>query len=510
MKDEIKTEDLLRQIKHHIDIRQGLISLRAGLKQESAESRRTAEEIRKDNTFLTELLSDEDAKVRKNCALILGETVCTDAVCALYDAYRAEKQLFVRASYLEAIRQLADAGLQGTFATVIVPGLKPVLAELEAEETSEENRKHRAEERKLLRGIIESTEGSSKHTFIGYDRPAELVLLTNRNHVHVTTEQLKGVQFREFNAGIKLRTRSLKNILPIRTYEEVLFVIPGMESCPIDALAAAKIVAESGLMTFLKMTHSEDPPFSFRIEQRGSMDLEKKSRFTKLMADEIERLTKYRLVNSTGDYEFEIRMIESREDKYNLLVRLYTMPEERFAYRRESVSASIRPVNAALTMALVREYLKEDAQILDPFCGVGTMLIERAKILPAGTMYGLDIFGEAIEKARRNTELADLAVNYIHRDFFDFRHEYLFEEIITNMPVIRGKKEEDEIAALYRKFFVKVKEHLADDGIMVLYSHNRELVRKYGGIKPFRIEREFEISMREKCYVFVIRFCRPA
>ena len=48
---------------------------------------------------------------------------------------------------------------------------------------------------------------------------------------------------------------------------------------------------------------------------------------------------------------------------------------------------------------LAQPYLKANAQVLDPFCGVGTMLIERNKLAPANPMYGIDIFGEAIDKA---------------------------------------------------------------------------------------------------------------
>ena len=40
---------------------------------------------------------------------------------------------------------------------------------------------------------------------------------------------------------------------------------------------------------------------------------------------------------------------------------------------------------------LAKPYLKEDAAVLDPFCGVGTMLIERNKVLPARSLYGIDI-----------------------------------------------------------------------------------------------------------------------
>ena len=71
------------------------------------------------------------------------------------------------------------------------------------------------------------------------------------------------------------------------------------------------------------------------------------------------------------------------------------------------MAASIAPVNAALAVELARPYLRENGQVLDPFCGVGTMLTERAKALPAHDLYGVDIYRDAIEKARRNAENAD-------------------------------------------------------------------------------------------------------
>ena len=66
---------------------------------------------------------------------------------------------------------------------------------------------------------------------------------------------------------------------------------------------------------------------------------------------------------------------------------------------------------------------------MDPFCGVGTMLIERDIRVPAREKYGTDIFGEAIDKARENASAAGELIHFIHRDFFDFRHEYKFDAV---------------------------------------------------------------------------------
>ena len=51
-------------------------------------------------------LVDEDAKVRKNAASVLGELQCQDALEVLLDAYEEEQQLFVRADYVKAMATL--------------------------------------------------------------------------------------------------------------------------------------------------------------------------------------------------------------------------------------------------------------------------------------------------------------------------------------------------------------------------------------------------------------------
>ena len=501
-----RTEELLSKLRAGEEVRANLISLRAELKKNEKERSIVLATLRDEGNVLIDLLQHEDAKARKNAALILGELPCEEAEDPLYEAYVKEEQLFVRSSYLEALLKLGSEAY--------VPELTEQLKALEAEEQSEETAKHRAEERKLLRELLADAVGASRHEFTGMDKPAEVVLMTNRNHIGVTVEQLLKIfgdklKYKEVGVGVRLIAEKLSDVLPIRTYEELLFVIPGMGACPGEAKAAAKVIAESELLPFLERRHAEKgQTYRFRIEYRGKLEQEQKGKLIRQLSAEIETLTKHKLVNSTGDYELEIRMIENKEGRLNLLVKLFTLSDERFAYRSEAVAASIRPVNAALTMELVKEYLKPNAQVLDPFCGVGTMLVERAKMGHVGNLYGIDSFGEAIEKARKNTESAGLFANYINRDFFDFKHEYLFDELITDMPflppAVTDKNRQAELEQLYRRFFAKAKEHLKEGGVMVLYVRNPELVKKYAERSGYRVEKEFEINKIERSYVFVI------
>lgn len=138
----------------------------------------------------------------------------------------------------------------------------------------------------------------------------------------------------------------------------------------------------------------------------------------KKFAIQLERVSARWLINSTGDYETEIRLIKKKDGSFAPFLKLYTIPERRFSYRKNVVAASIHPSLAAMLVSLAKPYLKENAQILDPFCGVGTMLIERDIAQPAREKYGIDIFGPAIEGARENASLAGEKINFIHRDYF--------------------------------------------------------------------------------------------
>ncbi len=479
------------------NVRQNLSLLRQELKEENNRKALLFYIGSRHNDFFINLLYNEDAKIRKNVALVMGKLGAQDFLKPLYDAYLNEDKLFVKSSYLVAIQELDYRSL--------MPELKQRLEELSNIEVTDENKKHIQEEVRALSNLIVTMEGVKAHHFIGMNMPADIVLLTNRNHIGVTMEQLpEDSRARVFNAGIQAKVNSLEDIVPIRTYQELLFLVQGVQKCPMDVEAVAKKIASSKFISFLEERHNGTAPFYFRIELKTKMEADKKALFARKLAFAIEQQSGRRLINTTSNYEMEFRFIENKEGNLNILVKLYTLKEERFQYRKDSVASSIRPVNAALTVALAKPYLKEDAQVLDPFCGVGTMLIERHKIVKANTMYGIDTFGEAIKKARHNAEEAHQIIHFVNRDFYDFKHDYLFDEVITDMPFAFGHVQEEAIKQIYIQFFQKIKIHLKNNAVIVLYSHDKGLVRKYAPANGFHVVEEFEISMKEGTYVFVI------
>lgn len=489
--------DIFNDIIEQKDIRQNLIKLKAELK-DGYNKTALLYQMGNDYSIFDKLLLNEDAKTRKNTALIMGELGIPSFLTKLYDAYNNEEQLFVKSSYLVALKNFDYTNL--------IPEFKERLEYLGGLTIDDSNKKHISEETRILSDLIISKEGINTHKFTGYNVPSTLVLLTNRNFKNVTLDQLTLYKAKEFNAGVIVKADNIRDILDIRTYSEILFMLDELKVCDNDPIKAAEAIANSELFEFLEKRHKGDDTYYFRIELKSKLELDKKSVFNKKLSSEIERLTGRKLVNSTSNYEFEIRLIENKEGGYNVLIKLYTIKDDRFFYRINSTATSIAPVSAALLANIAKDYFVEEARVLDPFCGVGTMLIERHRLAKANTMYGLDVSADAINKAKDNTETAHLIAHYINRDFFDFKHEYLFDEIFTNMPRVMGHKEEDEIFTLYQRFFIKATEHLEKNGIIVLYSHNKDFVYQLINRSIYKIEEEFEISKKEGAYLFVIRY----
>ncbi|PHV69973.1 RNA methyltransferase [Sporanaerobium hydrogeniformans] len=478
------------------DIRKNLIQLRQELKVEGVAP--LLYYLGGNYQLLSSLLEHEDAKVRKNVALIMGELRSPELREYLWKAYQKEEKLFVKADYLSA--------LSGFNYSSLVGNLKERLTFLTENKWEEASLKHINEEKRALTKMILDLEQPDKHTFTGNEILSDLLLLTNRDHREITLEQIKKGQAKVFNAGVVVRTKDLNEIFEIRTYSDLLFRLKEVAKVDDDPALAAQALIKGGLVAFLKERHKEPAPFYFRLELKTQRSLDKKSIFAKKMAEELERLSNRELINSTSNYEIEIRLIESKDEDWNVLLKLYTLIDERFSYRKEAIAASIQPVHAALITRLAKPYLKEKATVLDPFCGVGTMLIERQKLVEAENMYGIDSFGEAILKAAQNSALAGCNIHFINKNFFDFTHKYLVDEIFTNMPTVTGRKTEEEIKGLYKSFFSKALEFLKQEAIIVLYTRNKEFVEEeVMKRKAYSIREMYPISKKENAYLYILQ-----
>ena len=480
-------EELLKQE----NTRQNLSRLRSLIKEHECKVQ-AYELLKEHDDLLISFLASEDAKTRKNAALLIGDLQISHLADDLFKAYESENTRFVKSSYLTALLQLD------------IPQLVPKLVDqkklLEQTEITEENRKHVDEELREINKILIKYNGIKRHTPILEGVRAELLLTTNKLHREIVRRQLPVKETKLHPLGVIVKTDNIRLIMKVRTYRQMYFMINTEGLLSGDEREMASQLWKSDMYDILRRMHREPGPFYYRIE--SSADGEFQSR----LSAALDRLSGGKLINSANNYEIVIKLIQTRDGSYFPCLRLCSVKDDRFTYRKNVLSTSIHPSTAALLVELAKPYLKENAQIMDPFCGVGTMLIERKLAVPARDIYATDIYGDAIEMGRENARIAKTGINFIHRDFFDFKHDYKFDELITDMPV-RGKQTRSEMELFYERFFDKAKQILAKDGIIVMYSNEIGFVKKQIRLRPeYKLLQETCILDKKGFYLFVIRY----
>ena len=495
--------DNYKQICEGKDLRSNLAALRKELSDEVS-----VREFQKitggDYRVLYALLQNPDPKVRKNVCSVIGLCRPPKAVGLLWHAYLEEKTLFVRPSYLKAL-----SGYD-------CPELKKDLQEQERErmldEPSEEDRKHRLEELAALRQILSRYDEKKKHTFKIPAVTPDMILITNRAQREITAQQIMTGNIRLLAGGIKVSGGDLMELLQIRTVEEYLFPVPHCRPLVGSAEQIGTLLSQAGLPGFLDKLHEEDPnlPYYFRIDVRGQIPPEKKGAFIRRISDTLERRTGAALRGSASDYEIELRLLQKKDGSFVPCLKLFSLPDDRFAYRTGQTSESIAPVNAALAIALARPWLKDGAQVLDPFCGVGTMLIERAKAGRTGMLFGVDHYGQAIRLGKENAAGAGVQINYINRDFLTFTHDHPFDEVITDLPRQCHDELTQEVispSGLFREFFIKIPSLLKNDALLVLYTPlGEEILSCIEGDPRFGVEGVFPVNEKNGTQVYILRY----
>ena len=490
-------ESFCEELLDNKNVRSNLIAMKQQLKADETEREVVANwEI--EHNKLVEYLQHEDAKVRKNAALLLGEIGALTGLDELWTAYSKEQTLFVKSAYLLAMEKMDCDRYSDQ--------LQETYQKLCTMEVKEEEKKHYQEEIKVLERILRKLEGSKKHCFEGYDHEVDVLLITNSKYREVTASQIRNGKTTLVPAGVKVKTTDIRELLAIRTYRELLFLFESVRHIAPEPERIADALCNSNLLQLLEELHKSPAPFYFRLNIRNQMEEKNRGAFIRKVAAAIEEKSGRMLINSADDYEVEIRLNASADGTLFPCVKLFTLPMKRFAYRKNAIAASIHPSTAALLMQLAQPYLKEKALVLDPFCGVGTMLLERDFLIQAGEMYGTDTFGEAILKARENAIAAGRNINFINRNIFDFKHRYLFDEIVTNMPVrVSNFKEEQD--RFYARFFEKASQLLKQDGIVIMYSNESGFVKKQLRLRnDFSLKNEYCIREKSGYYLFIIRF----
>ncbi len=421
-----------------------------------------------------EALKSDKPKLRRNAARLIGAIGGGDAsAAALAEALDRETQLFVRPSLI-----LALGAVGGDIAN------ERLKAHTVPDALDESEKKHRLEEREVLKTALSSFSKHEKHAFRGLDREYEIELLAPDRLGHVLKDELDelGLKAYDLRSGsVKVMTDDYAAVFNARCFTEALFPIAKGISDNINTVAAK---AKPFMLRFMRAVHEGEPPFRYRIQINGGAGdgAEYKKRLRELI-DCAE------LINSPSDYEFELRL-DAPGSASRLYLKLLTVADTRFAYRETAVSASINPATAAAALRLASEYMTVNARVLDPCCGSGTMLFERGILSPCASLTGVDIAHKAVDCARENAEAACKLygikqAKFICNDILRFESTRPYDELICNLPFGNRVGNHASCEKLYAGLLDRLPRLIRPGGIALLYTMEFTMLKRLIRERPF-------------------------
>ena len=91
-------------------------------------------------------------------------------------------------------------------------------------------------------------------------------------------------------------------------------------------------------------------------------------------------------------------------------------------------------------------------------------------------LYGVDVYGQAVNMARQNAKVSGTDIFFINKDCLEFSHRYLFDEIITELPAAGGKMTRPELTRLYRGLAGRIGDWLKKGGYAIICTSQPEIL----------------------------------
>ena len=286
--------------------------------------------------------------------------------------------------------------------------------------------------------------------------------------------QMPDAELVKFSRGIALfRTAEPPTkLLELRIVEDVFVTVAhitglGHGRDALRVLHSATLHADlAGALSLWRRTHHGRQPSSWRVvsQKQGSHEFRRVDAGNAVSDALRSALPRgMRAIKDDADVEFWL-WLNGSEALLGLRLSDATMRHR--TYKQEHMPASLRPTVAA-TMSLLSRPTAEDI-VLDPLCGAGTILIERALSGPLKEELGGDIRKEAVAMARRNTQAAGIKAD-LH--VWDARSLPLaagsVTRILTNLPFGKQIGTHEANTKLYAELAQEFGRVLASNGILV-------------------------------------------
>lgn len=460
-------EDSVVNIINGINVRESMISLKNDLDDN--------EDIKNDILYekLVELLHDEDPKIRKNAAVLLGHFKKSHIRDILLDAYKKEAVDYVKDSYLKGLSLV---------------NCKPIISELrdiqnDLLNNKDVNTKHIQAQLKILNPLVRSYSSHKKKMIKLLHRDVDVILTTLPYYQFTLFDYVLDHKYKPVGRGVLVRTNSVYDLLPLRNYRDMIIPIKNCSKMDKDPIEILNRFATSNLLELLDILFDASGTFYYKFSDHSRNPDPQLT--TKVIKGFLE-IFPGKLLNVTSNYEIEIILEEVRDNKVNAYLKLSQLDNPRFSYRKEVISNSMQPYVAATILETAKPYMKSYAKVLDPFCGSGITLIERCIMKPTSFALGIDIYGKGLEAAKRNSKAANLNIHYINKNALRFVNSEMFDEIVTDMPTFAQVKDREALRYTYDHFFKRIHRIVKPGGYVFLYTSEIALIEK-----NLRLQRDY-------------------
>lgn len=441
----------------------------AGLLARGARQKDWARELNKrlgDRQLLHRALLAENFKMRKNAARLAGALGQTEDVPVLIQALDRENTRMVRPSQILALGALPCPEsraylLQYQPAPPEEPGQEP----------------HYLLEQEALKKALAAGTKQERHVFKDFpaEQTADLLCPEGLGQTLAQEARKAGLTVLKTRSScVRVLVRQAGDLMKVRGWQEAL--LPVAAGFSYNPQTVAQLCREK-ILPLLLQAHEGEPPFRYRWELRGFRDRGGAARELSRTVDGGE------LESNPSDYEAEFRLSQ-RSGLCRLDVKLFTLEDTRFSYRRRVLPASIHPATAAGLMALAAPWLKENASVADPCCGSGTLLLERSMYGSCRLLTGVDISRQAIEAAKENFRAAGRKGRFLAADCTRWQPEEPCDEIISNLPFGNRVGTHESNRALYRALAERLPRWLKPGGIAVLYTMEIQLLQQCLATQP--------------------------
>ncbi len=276
-------------------------------------------------------------------------------------------------------------------------------------------------------------------------------------------------------------TGNPKDLLSLRTAESLFLVIkhiPNMTRSRRSLTAISNFLNRQNFAQAITVCRQVDMRVRKRISFRV---ISRMSGYRNFQKRDLQHIVERALVDkgwnlSQSESGLDVWAEVHGEDGY-ISIRLSKPDMSRRSYKQEQVPQTLKPTIAYSMVMLSKPH--PDDTVLDPMCGAGTILLERAFSGRYRYLIGGDISEEAVRATHKN-----FGRKHQPRQFFHWDAQSLplqpnsVDKIISNLPIEQDKRYSTDLNNLYRVCLTQFEEVMRPGGKMVLLSMNPSLLNK--------------------------------